>query len=105
MNRDTGNKNTKAKMSNTLIDITEDKEYEKYLYKCLAPMPFRKYKNRLEYLQCSIPKGFRKKMLFWNKEVVGTIEYAPSESSGLPIFGNDIYVMNCIWVLRKGANL
>lgn len=88
-------------MPYTIIDITENKKYEKYLYKCLAPMPFRKYKTRLEYLQCNIPKGFRKKILIWNKEVVGTIEYAPTGSSDLPIFGNGIYVMSCIWVLRK----
>jgi hypothetical protein len=88
-------------MASKIIDITGKKEYEKYLYKCLAPMPYRKYKTRLEYLQCNIPKGFRKKILIWNKEVVGTIEYAPAGSSGLPIFGNGIYVINCIWVLRK----
>jgi len=93
-------------MTITITEITENKKYEKYLYKCLAPMPYRKYKKRYEYLQATVSKGFQKKILIWNKEIVGTIEYAPAEFSGLPILGSNIYVMNCIWVLRraKGHN-
>ena len=89
-----------------IIDITEKAECEKYLYKCLAPMPFRKYKRRHEYLRQAIPLGFRKKLLIFNGGIVGTIEYAPSEVSGFPITGIKIIVMNCIWVLRraKGHN-
>lgn len=84
-----------------IIDITEKEEYEKYLYKCLAPAPFRKYRNRHEYLTKAVLQGFRKKLLFFKGDVVGTIEYAPAEVSGLPIVGDNIIVMNCIWVLRK----
>jgi hypothetical protein len=84
-----------------IIDITEKAEYEKYLYKCLAPMPFRKYKRRQDYLRRVIPLGFRKKLLIFNGDIVGTIEYAPAEVSGFPISGNKIIVMNCIWVLRR----
>jgi len=90
-----------------IVDITEDIEYERYLYKCLAPMPFRKYRKRREYLEAVIPKGFRKKLLLLNGKIVGQIEYAPAEMSGYPIMGDNIIVMNCIWVLRKakGCNL
>jgi ribosomal protein S18 acetylase RimI-like enzyme len=84
-----------------IIDITEKAEYEKYLYKCLAPMPFRKYNRRHEYLSRVVPRGFRKKLLIFNGDIVGTIEYAPAEVSGFPIAGNKITVMNCIWVLRR----
>lgn len=84
-----------------IIDITEDIEYERYLYKCLAPMPFRKYRKRREYLEAAIPKGFHKKLLLLNGKIVGQIEYAPAEMSGYPIMGDNIIVMNCIWVLRK----
>jgi hypothetical protein len=84
-----------------IMNITEKAEYEKYLYKCLAPMPFRRYATRLKYLQEAIPKGFRKKLLIFNGEVVGTIEYGPAEVSGYPIKGDNVIVMNCIWVLRK----
>lgn len=81
-----------------IIDITEKCEYEVYLYKCLSPLPFRKYRKRHEYLEAAIPKGFHKKLLIFNGEVVGQIEYAPAEASGYPIMGDDVVVMNCIWV-------
>ncbi len=84
-----------------ILDITKNIEYERYLYKCLAPMPFRKYIKRREYLEKAIPKGFHKKLLILNGEVVGQIEYAPAEVSGYPITGENVIVMNCIWVLRK----
>ncbi|MGQ9596402.1 MAG: hypothetical protein ACUVUS_03290 [Thermoproteota archaeon] len=89
-----------------IIDISE-KPSSKYLYKCLAPIPFRKYRRRFEYLNAAVPKGFRKKILFLGGKVVGQIEYAPSEASGYPISGEHVVVMNCIWVLRKakGHNL
>jgi hypothetical protein len=90
-----------------IIDITENSEYERYLYKCLAPMPFRKYRKRHEYLEAAIPKRFHKKLLILNGQVVGQIEYAPAEACRYPITGDNIIVMNCIWVLRraKGRNL
>jgi len=64
-------------------------------------MPFRKYSKRQEYLESAIPKGFHKKLLILNGEVVGQIEYVPAEVSGYPITGDNMIVVNCIWVLRK----
>jgi hypothetical protein len=87
-----------------IIDITQNADYEKYLYKCLAPMPFRRYSNRREYLQKAVPKGFHKKLLILNGEVVGQIEYAPAEVSGYPITGDGVIVMNCVWVLKKARS-
>jgi len=84
-----------------IMDITEDTRHEKYLYKCLAPMPFRKYRKRQEYLKTAIPKGFHKKLLILDSEVVGQIEYAPADASYYPITGENVVVMNCIWILRK----
>ena len=90
----------------TIIDITEIAEYEKYLHRCLVGPPSKRYKKRIEYLKKAIPKGFRKKLLIFNGDVVGQIEYAPAEASYYPIIGDNIIVMNCIWVLRraKGHN-
>jgi len=87
-------------MSHKIIDITRNVQYEKYLYSCFV-LPFVRFKRRHEYLKNAIPKGFCKKILVWNNKVVGQIEYAPAEVSGLPIKGKGIFVMNCIWVLRK----
>ena len=84
-----------------VVDAVEGSMYEKYLYKCLAPMPFRKYKKRHRYLKSAIPRGLRKKILFFKNAAVGQIEYAPAEASGYPILGGNVVVLNCIWVLRK----
>ena len=58
-------------------------------------------------MESAIPKGLHKKLLIFNREVVGQIEYSQARASGYPIVGDNIVVMNCIWVLRKakGHNL
>ena len=84
-----------------IVDITQNAQYERYLYKCITPAPFGRYRKRREYLATATPRGFHKKLLTVNDEVVGQIEYAPAEVSGCPIRGENIIVMNCIWVLRR----
>lgn len=64
-------------------------------------MPFKKYRKRRKYLEFTIPKGFRKKLLLFNGVVVGQIEYIPADASDFPIYGKNLIVLNCIWVLRK----
>jgi hypothetical protein len=88
-----------------IVDITKNSEYEKYLHRCLVG-PFRLYRKRKEYLEKAIPKGFHKKLLLFNGDAAGTIEYAPAEVSYYPVMGDKVIVMNCIWVLRraKGHN-
>lgn len=95
-----------------IVDVTENPRYEWFLYRCLFHVRVASYKKvfrskrdafygkRREYLQSAIPKGFRKKILFFKGDQVGTIEYAPADGSGLPIIGDNIIVMNCIWVHR-----
>ena len=96
-----------------IVDAAENPEYEGYLYRCLFHSRkdtygdhFRRrrsafYDHRREYLKRAIPKGFHKKMLIFEGDQAGTIEYAPAEGSGLPINGDNVVVMNCIWVHRK----
>jgi GNAT superfamily N-acetyltransferase len=96
-----------------IVDAAENPEYEGYLYRCLFHSRedtygnhFRRrrsafYDHRREYLKRAIPKGFHKKILIFEGDQVGTIEYAPAEGSGLPISGDNVVVMNCIWVHRK----
>jgi hypothetical protein len=64
-------------------------------------MPFRKYKRRQEYLEKAVGRGFHKKLLIFNGEIVGQIEYAPAEISGYPILDANVIVMSCVWVLRR----
>jgi hypothetical protein len=91
----------KTRSKAKIIDITQNPKHQKYLYKCLAPAPFRKYKKRHAYVTKALPKGFRKKLLTCDENVIGQIEYAPAEVSGFPINGNKIIIMHRIWVLRK----
>ena len=84
-----------------LVDAVESDEFERFLFKCFAPLPYRKYSRRQRYLEQSIPRGFHKILLVFNGDVVGQIEYAPAEASYYPISGDKVIVMNCIWVLRK----
>lgn len=84
-----------------IVDITKGGKYEKYLHRCLVGPPSKRYKKRIRYLEKAIPKGFHKKLLIVDEKVVGTLEYAPSEVSYYPITGNNVVVMNCIWILRK----
>jgi len=72
-----------------IIDITRISEYEKYLYKCIAPLPFRRHSKRREYFEKAIPKGFHKKLLIFDGEIIGQIEYAPAEVSYYPIIGDN----------------
>lgn len=84
-----------------IVDVTEGGRYERYLHRCLVGPPSKRYKKRIRYLRKAVPRGFHKKLLIVDGKVVGTSEYAPSEASYYPITGDNVTVMNCIWVLRK----
>ena len=84
-----------------IIDITRADEFRKYLYRCIVGPPSKQYKKRMEYLKQAVPKGFHKKLLLLNEQVVGQIEYSTAEVSYYPIMGDNVIVLNCIWVLRK----
>ena len=84
-----------------ITDITEADGFRNYLYKCIVGPPSKSYGKRIEYLHKAIPRGFHKKLLVWNEQVVGQIEYSPATVSYYPIMGKNIVVLNCIWVLRK----
>ena len=101
----------KARPLIEIVDVTEDPKYERFLYWCIfhttkdfpGSAVYGMYRHRREYLESAILKGFRKKVLFYEGDHVGMIEYAPAEASGLPILGKNVIVMNCIWVHRRAA--
>lgn len=74
---------------------------QRFLYRCLAPHPYRRYRKRARYLEEAAPRGLRKEILFMGGDPVGEIEYAPAAASAYPISGEGVWVMNCIWVLRR----
>lgn len=79
-----------------ILDATFNPKLEIYLYRCLAPMPYRQYRKRREYLDKAIPNGLRKKILFHEGKAVGQIEYAPVDFSAYPVKDGNIIVLNCI---------
>ena len=74
-----------------IVDATKNSEYKRFLYRCIFHSRRDTYENhfrskrnaffkqRREYLQSAIPKGFHKKILIFKGDPVGTIEYAPAE--------------------------
>jgi hypothetical protein len=86
-----------------IVDITKNDEYRECLYRCIVGPPSKQYRKRIEYLKWAVPKGLHKKLLLLNEQIVGQIEYSPAEVSYYPIVGDNIVVLNCIWVLRKAG--
>jgi hypothetical protein len=92
-----------------IIDVTDNPKYRRLQVGCIfhekreTPLQHvcRLEKERVEYLDAAIPQGLRTKILFWRGDQVGMIEYGPPSGAGLPIFGDGIIVVNCIWVHRR----
>jgi GNAT superfamily N-acetyltransferase len=84
-----------------IVDAIRDPELGKFLYKCLAPITHRPYRKRTRYYEGAVPGGLGKEVLFLDGAAVGMIEYAPVGASGYPISGEGVWVMNCVWVLRR----
>lgn len=92
-----------------IIDITNKPEYKHLLVGCIfhrkKEIQLQELINgnpeRVRYLESAIPKGLHTKILFWKGDYAGMIEYGPPEAAGLPISGENIIIMNCIWIHRK----
>jgi len=95
--------NLKHTFTARIVDITRTEKYRRYLYRCITGPPSKQCSRRLEYLRQAVPKGFHKKLLLLGEQVVGQIEYSPAEASCYPIVGENVVVMNCVWVLRKAG--
>ena len=83
------------------VEIMGTHGYEDYHYTCLTAMTKRHYRKRAKYLEMALPRGLQKEVLFVDDDAVGMIEYAPASASAYPISGTGVWVMNCIWVLRR----
>lgn len=91
----------KSDSDSRIVDIIGIRQFQIYLNKCLVGPPSKSCQTRIQYLKEAIPKGLHKKILIYNNEIVGQIEYSPSVVSYYPIMGENLIVMNCIWVLRR----
>ncbi len=99
----------KQTLSPKVIDVTAKANYKRQLIGCIfhhnKEVSLRTlllgHPARIAYLKSAIPKGFHMKVLFVQRNPIGMIEYGPPAAAALPIQGENIIVMNCIWVHRK----
>jgi GNAT superfamily N-acetyltransferase len=83
------------------VEVIGTHGYEEYHYTCLTAMTKRHYRKRAQYLEWALPRGLQKEVLFVDDDAVGMIEYSPAGASAYPISGTGVWVVNCIWVLRR----
>ena len=89
-----------------VVDIKQHPRREEIMARCLAPEEIPENDPiRMGYLRLAWPRGLNKVLLLHDKRVVGQIEYAPPESSGLPVSGEGVSVVHCVWVLDAYTGL
>lgn len=84
-----------------VIEAEEHPRRDELLAQCFAPDQIAvDAPARRDYLRRAGQSGLRKLLLlhFDVDEVAGQIEFAPPEASGLPIEGESLTVINCLWV-------
>ena len=86
-----------------IVEVINTPGFENYHYQCLTAFTAKRYKKRTQYLVEAVPKGLHKDMLFIDGDAIGMLEYAPVEASVYPILGRKLWVLNCLWVLRRAA--
>jgi uncharacterized protein YciI len=73
---------------------------------CFAPIQIpTDAASRKDYLRFAEGRGRVKMLLLHEDQVAGQIEFAPPEASGLPISGENLTVINCLWVLDAFSGL
>lgn len=90
----------------TVVEALDDPTYSDQVVGCIQPDLFpRDDPSRLAYLRRSQFRGLHKLILLYDDQVAGQIEFAPPEVSGLPVWGEDLTVINCLWVLEAYTGL
>jgi len=92
-----------------IVDVTDNPKYRRLQVGCIfherkeTPLQqlYQLEKERVTYLRAAVPRGLHTKILFWRGDQVGMIEYGPPDAAGLPILGDNIIVINCVWVHRR----
>jgi uncharacterized protein YciI len=83
----------------TVIDAAEHPRHGELMSRCFAPNHISgSDPNRRDYLRLTENRGLRKLLLLHGEELAGQIEFAPPEVSGLPIEGDRLAVINCLWI-------
>jgi uncharacterized protein YciI len=82
-----------------VVDAKTHPRFLELVVRCFAPSQILEDDRvRRGYLMHAEPRGLRKLLLVMENEVAGQIEFAPPEASGLPVSGQSVTVIHCLWV-------
>ncbi|MCD6479919.1 hypothetical protein J7L65_03960 [Candidatus Bathyarchaeota archaeon] len=84
-----------------IMDVVGRAEFERFLWRCISPMPYRRYRRRGEYLERAIPS--EKGDSIPPRRCRRPDRVCAAGGLGLPDKWRGIWVMNCIWVLRRAG--
>lgn len=89
-----------------VVEAGSSQEHTGQLVRCLAPEQIALDDPvRLSYLRKARDRGLQKLLLFYGEQLAGQVEFATVQGSGLPILGEEVAVINCIWVLDAFTGL
>lgn len=82
-----------------VVDAFSDEKYRETATYCFAPEIVRRDEaTRLNYLAQAKGRGLKKLLIIHENGIAGQIEFAPPTISALPIEGEDLMVIHCLWV-------
>ncbi|MFH1132145.1 MAG: YciI family protein [Pseudomonadota bacterium] len=92
-------KNPTTENNFTVVDAFSDPKYSDFLTTCFAPrqIPIDD-PTRQDYLRLARDRGLHKLILLHENTLAGQIEFAPPGVAGLPISGEGVTVIHCLWV-------
>lgn len=89
-----------------VVDAAQSEEHEETLMRCFAPKQIAADDPvRSNYLRLSRGRGLRKLLLRHEGDVIGQIEIASPQVSALPVEGEGVAVIHCLWVVDAYAGL
>lgn len=95
-----------AEESFRIVEATSDSRYAEFLFTCfMSSGKGRKDPTRADYLRRAGRRGLRKLLLLHEEEIAGQLEFAPPAMSGLPIEGEKLAVVHCLWVIDAYTGL
>lgn len=90
----------------SVVDATDDPAHHELRVRCFAARQIAADDPaRTNYLLLSRTRGWRKLLLYYEDAIAGQIEFAPPGASGLPIQGERLTVIHCVWVLDAYTGL
>ncbi len=82
-----------------VIDAESDPRFARILETCLPAAELERGDPvRSDFLRRAAGRGLKKLLLLHEDKIAGQLEHAPPEASGLPVSGEGVRVVHCLWV-------